>query len=310
MKLHRILWNIGAALALLLMTTSAALAQRDNGDSGQYRILQALYGTAERSVDVTERLKELARQDQSFRLDNNLFGVDPDEGRVKTLRIHARGPGGASRMFEYREGSIVDGAQFSGWRGGEWGQGGGAGGWNGDAGQYRILQALYGTARRNVDVTERLKELARQDQSFRIENSVFGADPDEGRVKTLRIYARGPDGANRMFEYREGGVVDGSQFSGWRGGDWGQGGWNGGWGGSPAELSIIRATYGTGRRQLDVTERMRILASDGRLQLRVSNHSAGGDPAPGMPKSLRVTYSVGGRQQQVRVEEGGQLDIP
>ena len=100
----------------------------------------------------------------------------------------------------------------------------------GGTGQYQILQARYGTARRNVDVTARLKELARQNRTFRMGNSTFGIDPDPGRVKTLRIYTRARNGQDRMFEYREGSVVDGSIFSGWSGGNWGRGPWNRGWG--------------------------------------------------------------------------------
>ena len=69
-----------------------------------------------------------------------------------------------------------------------------------DSGQYVILSAQYGTARRHVDVSNRLKELARQDRIFRMGNSTFGVDPDPGQVKALRIYARGPDGRERMFE--------------------------------------------------------------------------------------------------------------
>jgi hypothetical protein len=96
--------------------------------------------------------------------------------------------------------------------------------------EYQILQARYGTARRNTDVTPRLKELARQNATFRLTNSMFGTDPDPGQVKTLRIYSRARNGQNRMFEYREKSIVDGSIFSGWSSGNWGQGGWNGGWG--------------------------------------------------------------------------------
>ena len=98
-----------------------------------------------------------------------------------------------------------------------------------DSGQYVILSAQYGTARHHVDVTNRLKELARQDLTFRMGNSTFGVDPDKGQDKTLRIYARGPNGQERMFEYREGSTVDGSQFRSWDRGDWGNGGWNGNW---------------------------------------------------------------------------------
>jgi len=49
--------------------------------------------------------------------------VDPDEGHAKSLRIYARGPNGRERMFEYRDGSVIDGAQFRGWKTGEWGDG-------------------------------------------------------------------------------------------------------------------------------------------------------------------------------------------
>jgi hypothetical protein len=141
---------------------------------------------------------------------------------VKSLRIFARGPGGHIRTFEYREGSIVNGSQFSGWGGGNWGSNP----------EYQILGAWYGTAHRNVDVTQRLRELARGNTFFRMGNRTFGVNPAPGIVKTLRIWARGPRGDEKVFEYREGSVVDGAQFSGWGGGSWGGGGWKGGWNGS------------------------------------------------------------------------------
>jgi hypothetical protein len=207
------------------------------GDAGQYQILHAEYGTERNHVDVTNRLKELARADRTFRMGNSTFGVDPDPGQIKMLRIYTRGPDGQPRMFEYRESSTVDGAQFTGWGGGNWGGNGWNGGWNGggspgnggDAGQYQILHAEYGTDRNHVDVTDRLRQLARADRTFRMGNSTFGVDPDHGRVKTLRIYTRGPDGRRRTFEFREGSTVDGTQFTGWGGGDWGRESWNGRW---------------------------------------------------------------------------------
>lgn len=106
---------------------------------------------------------------------------------------------------------------------------------SGDSGQYVILSAQYGTTRRHVDVTNRLKELARRDLTFRMGNSTFGVDPDPGQVKSLRIYARGPNGQERMFEYREGSVVNGNLFRSWGRGDWGQGGWSGRWEGGGRE---------------------------------------------------------------------------
>lgn len=111
-----------------------------------------------------------------------------------------------------------------------------------DEGQYVILSAQYGTAERHVDVTDRLRELARADRPFRMGNSTFGIDPDHGRIKTLRIYARGPNGEERMFEFREGSTVDGAQFRGWRRGDWGRGdGWSGNWEGGVAPPEMTAA---------------------------------------------------------------------
>lgn len=98
-----------------------------------------------------------------------------------------------------------------------------------DEGAYLILNAQYGTPEHHVDVTNQLKQIARQDRLFRMGNSTFGVDPDHGRIKFLRIYARGPDGQERLFEYREGSTVDGTQFRGWGRGDWGNEQWNGGW---------------------------------------------------------------------------------
>jgi hypothetical protein len=224
------------AVAIVLFASVLALAPYGHAQRDEYQILQARYGTAARNIDVTPRLKELARQNATFRMGNSTFGTDPDPGHVKTLRIYTRARNGQPRMFEYREGSTVDGTIFSGWNSGNWGGGGWNGGWGGNPGnpavdQYQILQARYGTARSNIDVTPRLKELARQNAKFRMGNSTFGTDPDPGVVKSLRIYTRNSrNGQNRMFEYREGSTVDGTIFSGWNNGNWGTGGWNGGWG--------------------------------------------------------------------------------
>lgn len=120
-------------LAIAMVPVMQAQYQpRDNDDSGQYVILSAQYGTAKRHVDVTHRLRELARQDTNFRMGNSTFGVDPDPGQVKTLRIYARGPNGQERMFEYREGSVVNGNLFRSWGRGDWGNGGWSGRWEGN----------------------------------------------------------------------------------------------------------------------------------------------------------------------------------
>jgi hypothetical protein len=212
-KIQRSTFKIGLALACTLSLAVSAAAQ--------YKIIRADYGHATMRVDVTQRLRDLARSNATFKMGNGTFGIDPAPGIVKTLRIFTTGPRGNPRTFEYREGSIIDGSQFSGWGGGNWGS----------SGQYQILGAWYGTPRRNVDVTQRLRDLARSNAFFKMGNGTFGVDPAPGIVKTLRIWARGPGGNEKFFDYREGSLVDGAQFTGWGGGNWNNGGWNGGWNG-------------------------------------------------------------------------------
>jgi len=312
------LFGVGVLGAL-----GATPAWARNDDDGEYRIQRAVYGTPQRFVDVTDRLRELAQRDARFRLGNDTFGVDPARGEVKALRIQALSRSGRSRTFEYVEGAVVDGAQFEGWRGGGWGQGNGQGqgngGWgerpgydDGRDGEYQILRAQYGTAQRNVDVTARLRELAQRDERFRLGNRTFGIDPHEGQVKVLRIHTRGPRGP-RTFEYVEGSMVDGAQFSGWRGGSWGQGEGQGGWGGSEGPtrgLVILRAEYGAGNSWVDITERLQARVVVNRLNVRVNNDLAGDDPARNRPKSLRLRYQIDGREQRRTVAEGQRLTLP
>jgi hypothetical protein len=305
------LWGkIWAVLVFGLLFAATSAAQ-------QLQIQRADYGHGNQRIDVTQRLRELARSNATFRMGNSTFGVDPAPGLVKSLRIFARGPGGNIRTFEFREGSIVNGSQFAGWGGGNWGSNP----------EYRILGAWYGTAHRNVDVSQRLRELARSNTFFRMGNRTFGVDPAPGVVKTLRIWARGPRGDEKMFEYREGSLVDGAQFSGWGGGNWGGGGWNGGWNGGggsnrppvlppvrpPAgsQLNIVKAMYGAPGRNQDVAGQLRSMVRNGRLNITVNNSTMRADPAPGAAKTLWITYSTGrGPQQQATVQEGRQLNIP
>jgi hypothetical protein len=154
---------------------------------------------------------------------NSTFGFDPAPGSKKSLRVYVRGPRGQQTTQEFPESSTIDGTQYVCRNGGyRPPPPPGRGGWT-------IMHAAYGTERRNVDVTNRLRDLASRNLTFRMGNSTFGIDPDPGRVKTLRIYARGAGGRRRMFEYREGSTIDGSMFSGWRNGNWGRDPWNGRW---------------------------------------------------------------------------------
>jgi len=302
-------------MALSLMLLGSVVAQGPR-DEGEYVILSAQYGTEYHHVDVTGRLKELARRDRTFRVNHHSMGGDPDKGHEKVLRIYARGPNGEERMFEYVVGSEVDGRLFRAWDRGEWGNGGWSGNWNGggrvDEGEFLILSAQYGSERRHMDVTERLREMARSDQRFRLDFRDFGRDPDEGHAKALRIFARGPNGQERMFEYVDGSVIDGAQFRGWGRGEWGSGGWSGNWNGGgrvdEGEFLILSAQYGSERRHVDVTNRLKEMARADR-QFRLDYRTFGVDPDEGHEKSLRIfARGPNGRERMFEYRDGSVID--
>jgi hypothetical protein len=323
-------WTLGAGSALFAGLLAGLALPAAADDDGEFVILSARYGTEYNHVDVTGRLRELARQDRRLRLTNDLFGVDPEPGRQKVLRIFARDRMGRERHFEYRERDWIDGAQFVGWRGGNWGdsdwqggwQGGGNNGWNGgnrrgdgrDSGEFVIQYATYGTGRREVDVTDRLRDLARRDQQFRLTNDTFGGiDPDPGQTKVLRIVARDRAGQQRSFEYREYSTVDGNQFVGWGRGDWG--GNRGDWGGptrpQTGRLVIESASYGGENRWIDVTQAVRAQVRGERFEAEVRNELFGFDPLPGQRKVLSVTYRWGNEPPNtVRVSERDVMRLP
>lgn len=67
-----------------------------------------------------------------------------------------------------------------------------------------------------------------------------------------------------------------------------------------AQLEIVRATYGAGGLQENVTARVRLFVQNGGLHLQVNPETMGGDPAPGVQKTLFVEYREGWRYKTVR----------
>lgn len=225
--------NVIRLLEYVFVLTLASVAEAQ-----QFQIVGADYGSGRARADVTMRVRELSRRGAAFQVNNNTLGVDPAPGRTKTLRVRVTDARGQQKTLEYREGSVVNGTMFAGWNGGPQPgfNGGGRPGWNG-GGQpvaqsgFVILGAQYGVPGRNVDVTQRLRQLAASNATFRMGNRTFGVDPAPGMPKTLRIWARGPNGAPRSFDYPEGSTVNGAIFSSWSGGGWGDPNWHGGWNG-------------------------------------------------------------------------------
>lgn len=79
---------------------------------------------------------------------------------------------------------------------------------------------------------------------------------------------------------------------------------------SPASdepLKITSARYGKGENWADVTDQIAGRVQGSALSMRVQN--LGVDPAPGKPKSIRVTYIAGGMEQLAEARENSELSI-
>ena len=53
--------------------------------------------------------------------------------------------------------------------------------------EMNILSAFYFTPRKNVNVTETIRRLYKENQSFKIDNESMGSDPEYGVVKQLKV---------------------------------------------------------------------------------------------------------------------------
>lgn len=67
-----------------------------------------------------------------------------------------------------------------------------------------ILSAFYFTPRKNVDVTEKVRSLYKENQSFKIDNASMGLDPEPGVVKQLKVnYCLNGEKLEKTFQERE-----------------------------------------------------------------------------------------------------------
>ncbi len=80
----------------------------------------------------------------------------------------------------------------------------------------------------------------------------------------------------------------------------------------PGSLNIIDAVYGAGTTWVNVKHFIDPCIAKGKwVTMNVTNEAFGGDPIFGCPKTLKVTYSVGGAAPiTIEVPEGALLSIP
>jgi hypothetical protein len=76
-------------------------------------------------------------------------------------------------------------------------------------------------------------------------------------------------------------------------------------------LVFLHATYGVENEwQLDVTDSLNKLVSDGRLDIVVNNETMGEDPSPGRLKLLTVEYAADGAKHTNSFLEGTHIVLP
>lgn len=75
-------------------------------------------------------------------------------------------------------------------------------------------------------------------------------------------------------------------------------------------IKVVKAEYGAGDQWRDVTPIVAMTLREGRFTLRATNATLGGvDPAPGIGKTLRVTYVSGGMEQVSEARENEELSL-
>ena len=79
---------------------------------------------------------------------------------------------------------------------------------------------------------------------------------------------------------------------------------------SAQDLQIISASYGANNRVVDVAARLQSQLHDNALNITVGAETMGGDPVPGVVKTINVTYSYQGRQVQTSAMDGELLHLP
>jgi len=81
-----------------------------------------------------------------------------------------------------------------------------------------------------------------------------------------------------------------------------------------AELQITKAAYGyfapAGQSFRDVTGPVKALVAKGTLEIPANNDLAGDDPAPNIPKKLRVEFTLNGQADSTEAAENDELSLP
>src|SRR5258706_2656507 len=158
-------------------------------------------------------------------------------------------------------------------------------------GKLVIVKAVYGDLPDGpkTDVTDKLKEMVKDDRLSVVANNDNFGDPAEGIVKKLKVdYTIGGVARSRTVNEDERLTVSGKK----------------------SKLVIRKAAYGDlpDGSKTDVTEKVADMVLDDALSVEATNANFG-DPADGIVKKLKVDYTFDGKEKSKTVDENETLKI-
>jgi len=164
------------------------------GNGSGWRVMWAEWGSGNRRINVTDRVRTLLSGNGMVKVNNQNMGGDPAVGTDKTLWISARDSRGQVQQFAYKEGSNINASQFYNY-GNSPGPGGPGpgypGGPGGGYGDLQIVRAYYGLNNRTTDVTQRLRSMVQGNYlDVQVNNNNMGGDPAQGADKVLTVIYR------------------------------------------------------------------------------------------------------------------------
>ncbi|MEZ5401446.1 MAG: DUF3395 domain-containing protein [Bryobacteraceae bacterium] len=288
----------------------------------QLDILNARYGQGNTWADVTQRVRSLVQNNAlSVTAGSGALATDPLPGIQKTLEVRYRHQG-EENTVSVRDGETLQLPPSSGFSIGSLFGGGTSAAPSTPAAPVtaapvtaalRIVSAQYGWRDRVADVRNQVQAQVRGDRaSFKATNETLGGDPAVGKDKTLAV-AYEINGRTYQTSVKEGQTMNlpasGAKLIA----------------AAPASslpaastpaapaasnLRILSAVYGVDNRWRDVTAVVQSRVSGGSAEIPVTVDVLGGDPAPGVPKQLRVRYSVDGRERESAAGDLQTLRIP
>jgi len=237
------------------------------------RIVKALYTGGRRgTADVTTAVTSLVNGDTlELAVNGSTLGIDPAPGVEKTLSVEYE-INGQRQLATARDGETLRINKAA------------------PASALRILGATYSGGRRlSADVTRAVASRVSGDSlELTVNGDTLGVDPAPGAVKTLTVEYEF-NGRRQTVTAKDSETLMLPPVT---------------------TFVVTRATYGVPGRTIDATNTVNARRTGLRLDMPVNGESLGGDPAPGVVKTLTVEYEVNGSRRTATARDGESLRLP